>query len=148
MFCESLSRQMMWELLLLLKTQLCHVIFFFWKLPCEMIICGEQTCSVFLKAGCWHSTFCQGQHLRGHMMFGKSINITQQMVDKILALVLLATFCWSWFGFDDAGLCWWHPCIGLTCFLTDLHLSWLHREKQTKELLVVFQLLLTSCWLA
>ena len=38
-------------------------------------------------------------------MFGKGINITQQTVDDAVALVHLATLCWSLLGFVDAGRC-------------------------------------------
>jgi hypothetical protein len=46
-----------------------------------------------------HAMFCWCGHLRGHVMFGKSISITQQTVDNPLALVHLATFFF-------AGLHW------------------------------------------
>lgn len=66
-----------------------------------------------------HVVFCWSGCLKGHMMFGKSLSMTQQTVDDSLALVRLA-------------------------FLTGLCLSWLCREKHTKELLVVFWLFLVA----
>ena len=73
---------------------------FLWKLP------GERSCDVWLE---WR--------LERHVMFGKSLSITQQIVDNVLALVCLATLCWSLLGFTEAGLCGQHSCIGLPCFL-------------------------------
>lgn len=57
---------------------------FLWKLS------GERACDV------WWSG-----HLGGHMIFGKSINITQPTVDNALALVLLAGLLWASLIADD-----------------------------------------------
>ena len=74
-----------------------------------------------------HVVFCWSGCLRRHRTFGNSVSTTQQTADDALALVHLA-------------------------FFSDLCLLWLHREKCTRELLVVFSLLLAtltdSCWLA
>ena len=64
-----------WKFLVSLETQLCHVMFF-WKLSCERM-------------------FCWGRHLRGPMMFGKTLIITPQTVNGALVLVHLAMLCWS-----------------------------------------------------
>ena len=37
-----------------------------------------------------HVMFCWSRSLRGHMIFGKNLSITQQTVDNALALVSLA----------------------------------------------------------
>jgi hypothetical protein len=47
---------------------------------------------------------CWSGHLRGHVIFGKGISITQQTVDNTLAMVCLATLCWCSLGFGDASL--------------------------------------------
>jgi hypothetical protein len=77
-----------------------------------------------LAKGC--VTLCWRGRFRGHVMFGKSVSITQQTVDDALAWVHLA-------------------------FFAELHLSWLCREKHAKEPLKVFWLLhvasADSCWL-
>ena len=39
--------------------------------------------------------FCWSRHLRAHRTFRKSVSITQQTVNIGLALVHLATLCWS-----------------------------------------------------
>ena len=57
---------------------------FFWKLP------GERVCDVFLE-----------QMFERQLMLGKSV---KQWTDDALALVHLATLCWSSLGFADAGL--------------------------------------------
>jgi hypothetical protein len=66
-----------------------------------------------------HLMFFWNGGLRGHIMFRKNISITQQTEDNSLALVHLA-------------------------FFEDLCLLRLHREKCTKELLVVFWLFLAT----
>ena len=53
---------------------------FFWKLS------GGRACDVLQE------------YLRGHVMFGESVSITQQTVDDAVALVFLAFF------FDDCLL--------------------------------------------
>ena len=54
-----------------------------------------------------HVMLCWRRCLRGHTMFGKSRNITQQTVDDALALVCVVTLCWSSVGIADAQfLCW------------------------------------------
>lgn len=68
--------------------------------------------------------FCLSRNMRGCVMIGKSLSISQQTVNSTLALVRLAMLCWSLLIF--AYLCF----------------SWLHREKSAKELHVVFWLLL------
>ena len=57
-----------------------HMVFF-WKLP------GKRACNVWLERKCdvWKS-------------------ITQQRVNDTLALVCLATLCWSLLDFADTGL--------------------------------------------
>lgn len=63
--------------------------------------------------------FCWSWHLGGYMMFGKSINITQQTVDDALALVLLAGLRWASLSlvFTDDAIILVH-----FAFLDDLHL--------------------------
>ena len=74
------------------------------------------------------------------MVFGKSVTITQQIVDDTLALVFLAALCWAFLGFTDDTLALVH-----LAFFADLRLLCLHREKcTTEELLVVFWLLLAN----
>lgn len=67
-----------------------------------------------------HVMFCYSGHLRKHVMFEKGINITQQTVENTV---------WYWFAL---------PLFADHCF------SWLHREKCTKELLVLFHQLLAN----
>jgi hypothetical protein len=81
------------------------------------------------------------------MVFGKSINITQQTVDDTLALVCLATLCRAFGGGASWELVFTDKTLALVhlAFFADLHLLCLHREKYTaKELLVVFCLLLAA----
>jgi hypothetical protein len=86
----------------------------------ERMFCWAQTRGVFLEAAWWKGMWCLlEQTLRGHVMFGKSVSTTQQTVDNALALVRLA-------------------------FFADLCLLWLQRQKHTKELMVVFWLLLVT----
>jgi hypothetical protein len=70
---------------------------FCWKLP------GER-----------HVMFSQSKHI----MFGKSVSITQQTMDGALARVSLAALCWSSLGFTDDTVALIH-----LAFFTDLHLS-------------------------
>jgi hypothetical protein len=65
--------------------------------------------------------FCWGRHLKGGMMFTKSVSSTQQTMIDALALVSSCNVSRVF-----AGLC----------------LLWLHSGKCTRELLIVFQLLL------
>lgn len=51
-----------------------------------------------------HVMFCWSEHLRGLVMSGERVGITQQTVDHALALVHLVAFCWSSLGFANAGL--------------------------------------------
>jgi hypothetical protein len=37
-----------------------------------------------------HVTFCRSRHLKGHVIPGKSMSVTQETVDNTLALVQLA----------------------------------------------------------
>lgn len=81
-----------------------------------------------------HVMFCWSECLRWGMLFRKNLNITPQTVRE-------------WFTLQSfTGLCWWHSYIGTLCntwlVFTDLHVLWLHRKKSTKDLLVVFWLLL------
>lgn len=76
---------------------------------------GRISCDLFLGTALWdddvllradkrcfpgsclvrgHVMFCWSGHLRGHVLFGKGVRITQQTVDKALTLVCLATLCW------------------------------------------------------
>jgi hypothetical protein len=52
---------------------------------------AENRHVVFLWKG--HVMFCWSGHLRGYVMFGKGIKITQQTVVNAMALVCLATVC-------------------------------------------------------
>lgn len=42
-----------------------------------------------------HVIFCWSNHLRGHLIFGKSVSVNQQAVVNALALVYFADFCWT-----------------------------------------------------
>ena len=66
---------MEWKFLVSLEAQSCHVMFF-WRLFSERM-------------------YCWGRHVRGPVMFGKSVSLTQQTAYDALALVRLATLCWS-----------------------------------------------------
>jgi hypothetical protein len=66
-------------------------------------------------------TLCQSRHVKGWMMFRENINMTLQTVGYA-----------GWY---------WHALP----FFTGYHLSWIHREKCTKKLLVVFWQLLFVC---
>jgi hypothetical protein len=70
-----------------------HVVSF-WKLP------GERASDALLD-----------QTLERPMMCGKGINITQETVDNTLALVHLATLCWSLLVFTDETLALFLPCL-------------------------------------
>lgn len=128
------------KFLVSLETQLCCVMFC-WKLFYERMFCFSRSCPV--KG---HVMFCWSQCLREHLTFGKSITITQPTVDDILALVNIAGLHWAFLtlAFIEDVLA-----VGHLAFF-GLWLSWLHREKHTKELLVVFWLLLSAsadlCW--
>jgi thiosulfate reductase cytochrome b subunit len=63
--------------------------------------------------------FCWSGCLRGHLMLGKGISITQQTVHNTVALVCLAFFT-------------------VHCLL------WLHKEKHSKELLMILWRLLAA----
>lgn len=84
------------------------------------IWCFTKSCLLFCKSGC----------LRGHMMFGNNINITQKIVDDAM---------WYWFTFPlsddlwqasltiifaDVSVWYW---LSLPLF-SDHHLLWLDRE--------------------
>jgi hypothetical protein len=79
------------------------------------------------------------------MMFGKGIKIAHQTVDDSVALVYTDILCWSSLGllitvFADDAVWYW-----FTLTLMDDHsLSWIGREKHTKELLVVLWWLLAN----
>lgn len=114
-----------------LETQLVPVLVF-WKLSDERMFCWEQTCLLFWRLPGEGVLFCWSRCLRGHMMFGKSVCITQQTMVGDLSLVLFAGLCWALLV-----LVFTDDLLALVClaFLTDLHLLWLHGEKHTKELL-------------
>lgn len=73
-------------------------------------------------------------------MFGKGINITNR---QWMTLCGIGSPCHTLLDFADTDL-YWRCCMVLVCLATHC-LSWLHREKCTKELLVVvFQQLLAA----
>ena len=85
---------------------------FFWKLSYKRM---------FLLKQAHERMFCWGRHLKGGRMFTKSVSSTQQTMIDALALVSSCNVSRVF-----AGLC----------------LLWLHSGKCTRELLIVFQLLL------
>ena len=103
--------------------------------------CFSRSC---LERG--HVMFYYSRYLRVHMMLWKDINITQQTVNAVVLY---------WFTFPPiSGLHWALLTLVFTdntvgywfvlSFFAGHHLLWLHREKCTKELLVVF--LEASCY--
>lgn len=101
------------------------------------------SCNIFLEA-IFRGVFCWSRCwdvvlLRGHVMFGRNIHITQQTVSALLLWFSLQCFL---------GLCWCSSSVGLLgkdlLVFADFHSSWLCREKTTKELLMVFWLLLAA----
>lgn len=125
---------------------------FRWRQSCALCFSGNCLISgcfienrhVCFSGGCLvkgHAMFCWSRCSRGLMMFGTSISITQQMTVSDLSLVLFAGHRWA-----SLMLIFTDNILALVCldFLADLHLLWFHREKHTKKLLVVFQLLLAA----
>ena len=112
-----------------------------WVCCCCCFVCFFETVlweDVFAKADMWedvllgtdmwcfsgscldkgHVVFRSSGCLKGRVMFGKGVSITQQTVGRTV---------WYWFALQ---------------FFAGHHLSWLLREKHTKELLMVFWWLL------
>jgi hypothetical protein len=67
-----------------------------------------------------HIMFCWRRCLRGQVMFGKSVSITQQTMDNALALVHLAGLHWA-----SLSLVFTDDALALVClaFFSDLRLS-------------------------
>ena len=64
------------------------------------------SCGIFLEVVLWENVllkqtrekmFCWRRHVRGCVMFGKTINTTPQTTNSILTLLCLATFCQTFF---------------------------------------------------
>ena len=72
--------------------------------------------------------FCWSGCLRGCMIFGKGICITQQWITLLHWFTLLLI----------AGLPWVLLILVYLAFFTDHHLSWLRGGRFTKEFLVIF----------
>lgn len=51
------------------------------------------SCDVLWKRS-YERLFCWGRHMRGRMIFGKSLSRTQQTVNDALSLVCPAKLCW------------------------------------------------------
>jgi hypothetical protein len=100
---------------------------FFWQLL------GKRACDIFIE---WMlESTCD-------IWKGYKYNSTDSK-QCCVALVPLATLCWSWLGFADTGLCW-HCCgISSPCLLHG-SLLWHPIEKHTEHLLVMFQWLLVT----
>lgn len=124
----------------------------FWKLSYERTFCWSRhvrgccaenrlmvVSGSFLVKG--HVMFCWGRHLRGYVIFEKSINITQQTVDNAFNI---GSPCNSLLVFVGLWWCWSLLMTPLRWFFADFCLSWLRRDKCTKGLLVIFQLLLAA----
>ena len=88
----------------------------------------------------------EDRSLRAHTEFRKCINITNRQWTTLwhwftlpLSLLDFVEFCWPWSALAMLSL-------ALVCFafFTDHYLSWLSREKCTKELIVIFWWLLAT----
>jgi hypothetical protein len=89
----SVRMPMKWECLVLLESQLCHDVFLEAVLWEDVLLRTDTWCfwqSSLVKG---HAIFCWSGCLRGHVMFGKSISVTQQTVDNALAGI--GSPCWS-----------------------------------------------------
>lgn len=127
---------------------------FLWKLSYKRIFswrmfCWEQTiCGIYLEAVLWEDIY--------DIFLEWTI---ETMCDVLKEYKYNHTDCermiLHWFTLQCfTDLCWRHPCIRLPCntllVFSDLGLSWLHREKYTKELFMVafchFHRLMLICW--
>ena len=103
----------------LFLTQLCNVVFF-WKVSyermfllrqtCERMFCWEQTRGVFPETAQKkrHVMFCWSRCLRGLVMFGKGISITQQTVGHSVASSLIV-ICRDVIKRNAPKKFWWCP---------------------------------------
>ena len=92
---------------------------------------GNSVTSYVLLGQTGESMFCWSSHMRVHVIFRKSINMTPQRVgggsgigSPCSASVVFADTLLSWFSLHHVA---------------DLHLQWLCSELLSKELLVIFQ---------
>lgn len=110
-----------------LETQWCHVVFS-GSCPIKSVWC-------FAGADAW----------REHVMFGKSIT-PKTVDDSGVGSPCCSSLTMLWHGFTLLLLTFADDNLALVClaFFTGHCLSWLHREKCTKVLLVVFWWLLPA----
>lgn len=99
-----------WKFLVSLQAQLCSAV------SLETVLWEDFCWSryVVLSGSCLgrgYLVFLLKQMLERTVIFGKSVRLTQQTVDDVVALVHLATRCWSPLGFADSGFHrLWHCC--------------------------------------